>query len=109
MLDIPRLERIELQDNPLIQKLICWTGLWPNYNLPPRVQIDVENEERIPEGPVIFAMNHTDRYNYFPFLYHLYMNCDRFVATWVKGKYYESSFVAGFMEVTNQLPTVSRG
>jgi len=58
---------------------------------------------------VLFAMNHTDRYNYFPFQVYMWSHHRRYTATWVKGKYYEHWFVAGFMEKTNQLPTVSRG
>jgi hypothetical protein len=58
---------------------------------------------------VIFAMNHTDRYNYFPFLYRMARDHGRYMATWVKGKYYENAFVGSFMEKTSQLPTVSRG
>ena len=42
----------------------------------------------MPDEPVIFAMNHTDRYNYVPFQYGLWQEKDRFTATWVKGKYY---------------------
>src|SRR5690606_9766442 len=62
-----------------------------------------------PRTPVIFAMNHTDRYNYFPFQVYIWKNASRYTATWVKGKYYEHTLVASFMEMTNQLPTVSRG
>ena len=80
-----------------------------NYGLIPGVKIDFEDFEEVPPEPVIFAMNHTDRYNYFPFQYTLWRIANRFTATWVKGKYYESRFVGGFMESMNQLPTVSRG
>jgi 1-acyl-sn-glycerol-3-phosphate acyltransferase len=65
--------------------------------------------EKVPEERVIFAMNHTDRYNYFPFQYRWWKLQNRFTATWVKGKYYEHRFMAKFMEWTNNLPTVSRG
>jgi hypothetical protein len=54
-------------------------------------------------------MNHTDRYNYWPFQYRLWRPHQRFTATWVKGKYYQNAFVAKFMELTNNIPTVSRG
>ena len=109
MLDIPRLERIRLSRYPLAQKLIGSLGLWPNYHLPPRVEIVLEDADRIPEGSVIYAMNHTDRYNYFPFQFQMWRTTDRFTATWVKGKYYENFFLGKFMELTNNLPTVSRG
>lgn len=109
MLDLQRLERIRLSRHPLGQRVVGWALLMPNYRLPPRVRIDLEGAERVPDEPVIFAMNHTDRYNYWPFQYAWWRRCDRFTATWVKGKYYENPAVATFMELTNNLPTVSRG
>ncbi len=108
MLDLPLLERLALVRRPLSQRIMGrFLGL--NYHWLPGVAIEVENVERIPATPVIFAMNHTDRYNYFPFQYFLWQRFDRFTATWVKGKYYESAFLARFMESMLQLPTVSRG
>lgn len=109
MLDIHRLERIPLSRYPLAQKLIANIGLWPNFRLPPKVDIVFEYLERIPSGSVIYAMNHTDRYNYFPFQFQMWKTLDRFTATWVKGKYYENALLGKFMELTNNLPTVSRG
>lgn len=73
------------------------------------VRIELEHADRVPNEPVVFAMNHTDRYNYWPFQYKWWRDHDRFTATWVKGKYYEHPFVAKFMELTNNIPTVSRG
>lgn len=109
MLDLPRLERIRLTSRPLAQRLVAQLMLVPNYELPPRVRIDLEGFERVPEEPVLYAMNHTDRYNYWPFQYALWRRKNRFTATWVKGKYYQSPFVGKFMELTNNIPTVSRG
>ncbi len=82
--------------------------LAPNYTVA-RTRVVFEGEENLPAEPVIFAMNHTDRYNYWPFQYALWRRHDRFTATWVKGKYYENPVVGGFMEIMNNLPTVSRG
>lgn len=109
MLDLPRLERIRLSSRPLAQRLVAQLMLVPNYELPPRVRIDLEGFERVPDEPVLYAMNHTDRYNYWPFQYALWRYQNRFTATWVKGKYYQSPFVGKFMELTNNIPTVSRG
>ena len=108
MLDIQRLQRIRLSRYPLAQRA---TGqlLRLNYGLLPGVQIEFEKTDRLPPEPVIFAMNHTDRYNYFPFQVTLWQKYNRFTATWVKGKYYENALMASFLEKTNQLPTVSRG
>ena len=108
MLDLDRLQRLNLTRRPLSQRLFGRL-LGANYGYLPGVEIVLENSDRIPHRPVIFAMNHTDRYNYFPFQYILWKRFDRFTATWVKGKYYENRLLAAFMEGTAQLPTVSRG
>lgn len=109
MLDLDRLSRIRLSPVPKTQLAVGYLGLIPNYNLVSRVDVRFEGFEKVPDRPVLFAMNHTDRYNYFPFQYRLWRHADRFTATWVKGKYYEKPTVAAFMEWTNQLPTVSKG
>jgi 1-acyl-sn-glycerol-3-phosphate acyltransferase len=109
MLDLERLNRIRLTNNPIGQKIVATTLLMPNYGLPPRVRIDLEGTENLPDEPVIFAMNHTDRYNYWPFQYKLWRDQGRFTATWVKGKYYENEAIGWFMENMNNIPTVSRG
>ncbi|MFT7578960.1 MAG: 1-acyl-sn-glycerol-3-phosphate acyltransferase, partial [Myxococcota bacterium] len=109
MLDLNRMGRIKLSAKPRLQRVVGVLGLTPNYKLPPRVKIDFEGYESVPDEPVIFAMNHTDRFNYWPFQYSIWRKSDRYTATWVKGKYYESNFVGKFMEWTNNIPTVSRG
>jgi 1-acyl-sn-glycerol-3-phosphate acyltransferase len=108
MLDLARLQRLKLSRRPLSQRFFGrLLGL--NYNYLPGVSVEFENPEKIPDQPVIYAMNHTDRYNYFPFQYRLWKLRDRFTAAWVKGKYYENALLAAFMENMAQLPTVSRG
>ena len=109
MLDLPLLERIQLQKRPKLQRTIASLLLTPNYRLPPRVRIEMVGLDTIPSAPVIFAMNHTDRYNYWPFQYELARKTGRYTATWVKGKYFENKTVAWFLENTNNLPTISKG
>jgi len=109
MLDLPRLQSMRLTAKPRVQRVVGHALLTPNYSLPPRVRIMFENEHRMPNEPVLFAMNHTDRYNYWPFQYKLWRSHGRFTATWVKGKYYENPWLGKFMELTNNIPTVSRG
>ena len=108
MLDLARLERLKLVRRPFSQRFLGWF-LGVNYSRLPGIELDIENLDRIPDQPVIFAMNHTDRYNYWPLQYLLWQRLDRFTTTWVKGKYYEGGFMARFMESMLQLPTVSRG
>jgi 1-acyl-sn-glycerol-3-phosphate acyltransferase len=109
MLDLPRLKRIRLMKRPIGQVFFGHTVLTPNYKYLPGVDIQVEGIEKIPNEPVIYAMNHTDRFNYFPFMYRMWKLKQRFMTVWVKGKNYESPFVGTFMELTSNLPTVSRG
>lgn len=109
MLDLPRMQRIRLSAWPKAQSFIARVFLTPNYGFLPGVRIDLEGLENLPDEPVIYAMNHTDRYNYWPFQYALWRERRRFTATWVKGKYYQNAFVGKFMELTNNIPTVSRG
>jgi 1-acyl-sn-glycerol-3-phosphate acyltransferase len=108
MLDIPRLERIRIQKWPWFQDVMAWS-LEPNIRLLPGVEVEFEHWERVPDAPVIFAMNHTDRFNYLPFQMRLRSEMGRYTATWVKGKYYENFWVGKVLELANQLPTVSRG
>lgn len=109
VLDLPRLQRISLSPKPRGQKFVANACLWPNYALLPGVDIRLEGLEHLPAGPVIFAMNHTDRYNYWPFQFQLYKKAGRFTATWVKGKYYENEAVGRFLEWMNNIPAASRG
>ena len=109
MLDLPRLKRIRLMKRPLGQVFFGHTVLTPNYNRLPGVDIQVEGIDKIPREPVIYAMNHTDRFNYFPFMYKMWKLKERYITVWVKGKYYENPIVGTFMELTSNLPTVSRG
>jgi 1-acyl-sn-glycerol-3-phosphate acyltransferase len=108
MLDLARLDRLKLVRRPFSQRFLGWF-LGVNYGRLPGIELEMENQDRIPNRPVIFAMNHTDRYNYWPLQYLLWQRLDRFTTTWVKGKYYEGRLMARFMESMLQLPTVSRG
>ena len=109
MLDLPRLKRIRLMKRPIGQVFFGHTVLTPNYTRLPGIDIEIEGIKKIPNEPVIYAMNHTDRFNYFPFMYKLWKLKERYITVWVKGKYYENPIVGTFMELTSNLPTVSRG
>ncbi len=109
MLDLARLDRIELTPVPRVQQAMAAViGL--NYRLV-GLRIEMEGLEHIPrDAPVIFAMNHTDRFNYLPFLQNLHARGGfRYSATWVKGKYYDNPVMAWGLTATNNLPVPSRG
>jgi len=108
MLDLARLDRLKLVRRPFSQRFFG-QALAANYRWFPGIDLSFEDQDRVPDRPVIYTMNHTDRYNYWPFQFALWKRLDRFTATWVKGKYYEGALLARFMESMLQLPTVSRG
>jgi 1-acyl-sn-glycerol-3-phosphate acyltransferase len=111
MLDLARLKKLKLAKKPTGQIIVAETLMRADYTFPRRTEIVLEGVGNIPaERPVFFAMNHTDRYNYWPFQYQMYRNGGlRFTATWVKGKYYENGIMARFFDATNNIPVPSRG
>lgn len=111
MLTLDLMRRMELDPVPTGQIATASILLGPNYNFPlTRTRIRIEGIERIPKtGRVIVAMNHTDRYNYFPFQYTIWRQLGMYTVTWVKGKYYQNPLLARFMAATNNIPTPSRG
>lgn len=109
MLDLDRLKRVKLRRVPYGQLLVAKCGLAVDYRLPRATEIVLEGTDKLPETPVVFAMNHTDRFNYWPFQYQLYRQGHGYTATWVKGKYYEQAFVGWFMDRCNNIPVPSRG
>ena len=110
MLDLNRLRRIHPRQPPWGQMAIANLAMPLDYRWPTRTRIDLEGLERLPRDRRVFlAMNHTDRYNYWPLQYALYRNGRGFAATWVKGKYYENELLGWFMDQTTNIPLPSRG
>jgi hypothetical protein len=111
MIDVEYLKKIKLVSNPICQRIVANLLLLPNYHLFAKVDIRIENSERIPRGEnVIFAMNHTDRFNYWPFQYKLYkMKEFPFTTVWVKAKYYKNAFLAKGLDLCNLIPLPSMG
>ncbi len=107
-LSVARLRRIQLSRRPLTQRILAEMIIHLDYRRT-GVEIVMEGADTLlRDRPFFVAMNHTDRYNYFPFLCEMHRR-DRYAATWVKGKYYESWFTGGFMDLMNQVPLASRG
>jgi len=111
MIDIEYLKKIRLTSRPLGQRIVANFLLLPNYRLFAKVDIQIENVERIPRGEnVIFAMNHTDRFNYWPFQYKLFkMKEFPFTTVWVKAKYYKNAMLAKGLDLCNLIPVPSMG
>jgi 1-acyl-sn-glycerol-3-phosphate acyltransferase len=111
MVNLKFLEKINLATSPLGQKFVGHAILGPNYNLFARVNIKMENIEHIPKGEsVIFAMNHTDRFNYWPFQYKLWRAKDYpFTTVWVKGNYFNNKILGQLLKFCNTFPVPSKG
>lgn len=109
MLTLERLKKVQLHRRSLGQKVMANLVLRWDYRLPRRTRITLEGLENLPRTPVIFAMNHTDRYNYWPFQYATYRKGLAMTCTWVKGKYYENPAMGWFMDQCNNIPVPSKG
>ena len=111
-INIDYVNKINLKTFSWGQAITALSVLTPNYYLTNKVKIRIENPENIPKDEtVIFAMNHTDRYNCWPFQYKMFMAKKGYpmTTTWVKGNYYNNTFMAKFFEWTNNIPVPSRG
>lgn len=106
MLDLALLDSTRLYRRPISQRLIAEGFLRLDYR---KVDLVVEGEHHIPDRPVIYAMNHTDDFSYWPIQYHFHRTSGRYTATWVKGKNYENPVMRTFMRSTNNIPIASRG
>lgn len=105
MITEKQLRRLRPRHQPLWQHI----ALIPAQANLRKVTTVIENIERIPhDEPVIFAMNHTDRYNYIPFMVKLWFDY-RTIAPWVKGKYYQNALVGKFLDAAGCIPVPSRG
>lgn len=110
MIDLHRLRKLKLHRTPPGQLLMAEGLLRWDYALPRRTEIAIEGLAQLPRDRQVFlAMNHTDRYNYWPFQYALHRRGLPYTATWVKGKYYDHPLMARFMDATNNIPLPSRG
>lgn len=106
MLDLGLYDRFVLNARPPAQRAIAELFLRFDYR---KVDIHAEGLERIPTHTVMYAMNHTDNFNYWPFQYTLHRHFRRYTASWVKGKNYEGTVPSAFMRWTNNIPVASRG
>ena len=111
MIDEEHLTRLKLGKESFGQKVVGSIFLMPNFNTPPVTRVVLEGVENVPrDRTVMFALNHTDRYNYWPFQYKMWRRGDLpYTTTWVKGKYYENKWLGWFFDQCNNIPLPSRG
>lgn len=111
MLTLDVVDDMTISKKPWGQIAVAAGLLMPNYHFPPtRTEILLEGRRHLEiDEPVVFAMNHTDRYNYWPFQYRLWRDRGQYTTTWVKGKYFNNRLLRAFMLKTNNLAVPSRG
>jgi 1-acyl-sn-glycerol-3-phosphate acyltransferase len=111
VIDLNKLNRIHLDPDARVQRFFARAYLKPNYGFPgKRTRIVLEGLENIPrDRAVVFLMNHTDRFNYWPFQYQLWREGFGYVSPWVKGKYYQNAAISWFLDACNNIPVPSKG
>lgn len=102
------LKSLYMRKNPIAQKIFA-KMLAFSYRFPSKTEIIVEGWENIPAEPCFLAMNHTDRYNYWPFQYALAKQLQQYTCTWVKAKYFQNPFVRSFLLACNNIPIAPKG
>lgn len=110
MIDEHSLEHLTLAPIPRVQIAVGHV-LRLNYGFGVLVKIKLEGVENIPlDRPVMFALNHTDRYNYWPFQYQMWRRGGLpFTVTWVKAKYFQHPLLGPLFKSTNNIPIPSKG
>lgn len=96
----------------LVESLIRW-----DYAFPRKTRIIIENPERLPrDRAAIIAMNHTNPYNYIPFLYQLYREYQAdsnrpfpSYGFWSKARFFHNPVAGRLLAAGNVLPLPSRG
>ena len=102
------LKSITIRKNPIAQKAFAKV-LGFSYTFPSKTNIIVEGWENIPDTPCFLAMNHTDRFNYWPFQYMLSKMRNQYTCAWVKAKYFANPFVRSFLLACNNIPVAPKG
>jgi 1-acyl-sn-glycerol-3-phosphate acyltransferase len=110
MVDEQHLRRVKISARPRGQRAMAH-ALHLTYALPSKTHITIEGLENLStDRGVMIALNHTDRYNYWPLQYELWrIGYERMTMAWVKAKYYENKVLGRFFDLCNNLPLPSLG
>ncbi len=107
---LARLKDFHLPKVPLAQILIARFLLTADYAKPPRTTYSIDGLETLAsDRRLLLAMNHTDRFNYMPFMRELDQVGLPPLAPWVKGKYYQKEWLAKLLTWCACMPVPSRG
>lgn len=107
---LERLKEMHLPRVPYMQILLARVYLGYDYRFPVPTTVSIDGLDKMShQQPYLVAMNHTDRYNYAPFMTHLDKVGLPPLAPWVKGKYYRTPWLAKLLTSCACMPAPSRG
>jgi 1-acyl-sn-glycerol-3-phosphate acyltransferase len=107
---LEKMRGFRLPSVPYFQILVKRLIMRADYQFPRKTHIAVEGLEHLDsDEPMLLAMNHTDRYNYLPFMRKLDLLGYPPLAPWVKGKYYQNRYLSQFLCMASCIPVPSRG
>lgn len=107
----------DFQPRPFIYALLAEGFLRWDYLFPKKTTIIIDGLEHLPrDRGVIFAMNHSNAFDYLPFMYGLYRahQADPLrgalgLTAWIKAKYFDEPLLARLLNYLNMIPLPSRG
>ncbi len=106
---LDRLKETHLPRVPYMQILIARVYIGLDYRLS-GTTLSIDGLEKFdPRQPFVVAMNHTDRFNYAPFMRHLDQVGLPPLAPWVKGKYFRHKWLGKLLTWCACTPVPSRG
>jgi 1-acyl-sn-glycerol-3-phosphate acyltransferase len=111
------LEERDFQPRPKIYAALADGFLRWDYLFPKKTEIIIEGLDHLPyDQGVIFAMNHSNAFDYLPFMYALYRTHrddprrgSLGLTAWIKAKYFDSPLLARLLSQLNMIPLPSRG
>lgn len=107
---LDRLKDFHLSKVPYLQILILRLAVGLDYQFPKKTTISMDGIEKFDtDRPFLVAMNHTDRFNYMPFMKRLDELGLSPLTPWVKGKYYQNRALASLLTHCGCMPVPSRG
>jgi 1-acyl-sn-glycerol-3-phosphate acyltransferase len=107
---LEKMREFHLPPVPYFQILVKRTIMRFDYQSPRKTHISVDGLEHLDsDEPMLLAMNHTDRFNYLPFMRKLDLLGYPPLAPWVKGKYYQNRYLSQFLCLASCIPIPSRG
>src|SRR5690554_3441409 len=80
-----------------------------SFALAGRTKLVLEGEENLPTAPVLFAPNHSHKYDFLPLRYLLNKRKNMHLVTWIKSRAFKDPVMAKVLGKMGNIPLSSRG